>query len=129
MSIQKRKLLTNSFFTSQFNFYPLTWMCHSRTINNKINSIAWKVPPHCIECNKISSFEKLLEKDESLSIHTRKLQSLATKMFKSYKNLSPAIIVDLLHVWQDNFIHNSYFAIPNVEGEYFASRQLLVTSY
>ena len=27
MSIPKRKLLTNSFFTSQFNYYPVTWMC------------------------------------------------------------------------------------------------------
>ena len=31
MSIPKRKLLMNSFFTSQFNYCPLTWMSHSRT--------------------------------------------------------------------------------------------------
>ena len=40
MSIPKRKLLMNSFFTSQFNYCPLTWMCHSRTMNNKINRFA-----------------------------------------------------------------------------------------
>ena len=39
MSIPKRKLLMNSFFTSQFNYCPLTWMCHSRTMNNKINRL------------------------------------------------------------------------------------------
>ena len=39
MSIPKRKLLMNSFFTSQFNYCSLTWMCHSRTINNKINRL------------------------------------------------------------------------------------------
>ena len=35
-----KKLLMNSFFTSQFNYCPLTWMCHSRTMNNKINRFA-----------------------------------------------------------------------------------------
>ena len=39
MSIPKRKLLMNSFLTSQFNYCSLTWMCHSRTINNKINRL------------------------------------------------------------------------------------------
>ena len=39
MSIPKRKLLMNSFFTSQFNYCPLTWICHSRTMNNKINHL------------------------------------------------------------------------------------------
>ena len=37
MSILKTKLLMNSFFTSQFNYCPLIWMYHSRTMNNKIN--------------------------------------------------------------------------------------------
>ena len=39
MSIPKRKLLMNSFLTSQFNYRPLTWMCHSRKLNNKINCL------------------------------------------------------------------------------------------
>ena len=38
-SISKRKMLMNPFFTSQFNYCSLTWMCHSRTMNNKINRL------------------------------------------------------------------------------------------
>ena len=37
MNLTKRKSLMNSFLTSQFNYCPLVWMCHNRTINNKIN--------------------------------------------------------------------------------------------
>ena len=37
MNLTKRKLLMNSFFTSQFNYCPLVWICHNRTINNEIN--------------------------------------------------------------------------------------------
>ena len=97
MSIPNRKLLMNSFFTSQFNYCPLTWMYHSRTINNKIN----RLHERCLRIvysDKTSSFENLLEKDGSVTIHTRNLQTRATEMFKVYKNLSPAIIADFSHV-------------------------------
>ena len=70
MSITKRKLLMNSYLTSQFNYYPLTWMCHSRTVNNKINRLHERCL-RSVHSDKTSSFEKLLEKDGSVTIHTR----------------------------------------------------------
>ena len=39
MPFQKRKLLMNAFFTSQFSYCSLTWMFHSRKLNNKINRL------------------------------------------------------------------------------------------
>ena len=59
-------------------------------------------------------------------MHTRKLQTLATKMFKVYKNLSPAIAADLFHVWQNNhnLRHDSYFAVPNVKSVYHGTESL-----
>ena len=71
-------------------------------------------------CMKGVSFQKLLEKDGSVTIHTRNFQNLATEMFKVYKNLSPAIIADLFHVRQNNYNlrHDSCFAIPNVKSVY-----------
>ena len=39
MPFQKRKLLMNAFFTSQFSYYPLTWMFRSRKLNNNINRL------------------------------------------------------------------------------------------
>ena len=92
-------------------------MCHSRTMNNKINSL-YERCLRIVHSEKTSFFEKLLEKDGSVTIHTRNLQTLATEMFKVYKNLSPAIIADLFHVRQNNYNlrHDSYFAIPNVKS-------------
>ena len=125
MSIPKRKLLMNSFLTSQFNYCLLTWMCHCRTMNNKINRLHERCL-HIVHSDKTSSFEKLLEKDGSVTIHTRNLQTLATEMFKVYKNLSPAIIADLFHLRQNNYnlTHDSYFAIPNVKSVYYGTESL-----
>ena len=76
----------NSFFRSQFNYCPLIWMCHSRTNNRKIN----RLHERCLRiiCNdKQSSFIKLLEKDNSVSIHQRNLQIC--------NGLSPVLMNDI----------------------------------
>ena len=39
MGLTKRKLLMNAFFTSYFIYWPLIWMCHSRSNNGKINML------------------------------------------------------------------------------------------
>ena len=81
----------NAFFTSQFSFCPLAVMCHSRTNNNKIN----RFHERCLRIvynNKQSSFNELLEKDGSVSIHMRNIQIVATEMYKRINNLSPPIM-------------------------------------
>ena len=90
MNFEKRQILVNSFFTSRFNYCPLVWMFHSRTMNNKINHLHER----CLRimyCDKSSSFEKLLETDRSVPIHIRNLQILATEFFKESKDLAPTI--------------------------------------
>ena len=97
MSIPKRKLIMNSFFTSQFNYCPLVWMCHSRSMNSRINRLH-KTCLRIIYSDKSSSFEELVQKDKSVTIHVKNIQKLATEMFKVFKNLSPPIVADLFEV-------------------------------
>ena len=66
-------------------------MFHSRRLNNKINSIherALRITYH----DNTSTFQELLNKDNSVSIHHRNLQVLATEMFKIHRGLSPEIL-------------------------------------
>ena len=65
-------------------------MCH-RTYNNKINRLHEKCFP-LIYNDKRSSFESLLEKDNSVSIHHENLQALAMEMFKLYTKTYPEIM-------------------------------------
>ena len=78
----------NAFFTSQFSYCPLVWMYRGRTNNNKMNRLHDRYL-RIVYNDKQSSFNELLEKDDSVSIHMRNIQILATKIYKLVNNLLP----------------------------------------
>ena len=117
MNITKRLSLLNTFFMSQFNYCPLAWMYHSRTKYNKINCLHERYL-RIIYKDKASTFEQLLEKDSSVSIHTRNLRFLAVEMFKVVKGLAPTIINDLFPLKETNNYNlrrRLFFKIPRYE--------------
>ena len=94
MGTKKRQMIMKSFITSQFGYCPLIWMFHSRGLNHKINSLHKRALRITFSDNDLT-FEDLLIKDNSVSVHHRNLQLLATEMFKSYNCLSPNIINEI----------------------------------
>ena len=77
-----------TFITSQFNYCHLTWMFHNRTLNNKINKLHERALRLAYD-NDSSSFNELLDLDNSMTAHHLNLQKLATEMYKIKNNLSP----------------------------------------
>ena len=69
-------------------------MFHSRTLNNTINAIHERAL-RIAYCDKHSTFQQLLEKDNSVSIHHRSLQVFATEMFKVNINSFPDLMNDI----------------------------------
>ena len=68
MDFNNKRLAVSAFFMGQFNYFSLIWMYHNRMYSNKIN----KLHERCLLLvynEKRSSFENLLEKDNSVSIH------------------------------------------------------------
>ena len=94
MNVQKRRIIMKSFVTSRFEYCPLIWMFHSRRLNNEINSIHKRALRITYQ-DHISTFQELLNKDNSVSIHHRNLQALATEMFKIHTSLSPDILREI----------------------------------
>ena len=88
ISFYKRKMLLNAFFLSQFSHCPLIWMCHSRSVNTRINNLHFRALRMIYKDNS-ASFQELLSRDGSVTMHHRNLQSLATEMFKVSINASP----------------------------------------
>ena len=82
------------YVTSQFGYSPLLWMFDSRSLNNKINSLHERTLITTYG-DRSSSFENLLKKDNSVSIHDRNIQALANEMFKVKNNIAPEIMKEL----------------------------------
>ena len=93
----KLRVLMKTFIESQFNYCPLVWMFHNRTINNKINRLHERAL-RIVYKDKTDdnlSFRELLDKDRALKIHDRNLQRLAVEMYKVKNNISPLPMQDM----------------------------------
>ena len=83
-----------SFVISQFNYCPLTWMFHNRTLNNKINKLHERALQFVYKDINLS-FQDLLDLDNSMTIHHRNIQKLAIEMYKIKNKLSPIPMMDI----------------------------------
>ena len=68
ITFEKRRMLFKAFIESQFNYCPLIWMLHSRTMNNKINRLHER-SLRIVYSDQSSAFEELLERNKTFSIH------------------------------------------------------------
>ena len=88
------------------------------TYNNKINRLH-KRYLRLVSNYKRSSFEDLLEKDNSVSIHHKNLQALVIEMFKVHTKTSPEIMQEVFQVKEkgnNNLRNETDFVIPQVKS-------------
>ena len=91
MSLSQRKTIMKTFILSHFGYCPLVWMFHSRQLNHRINRLHERAL-RIVYRDASSSFEELLIKDESFTIHERNIQTLAIELYKVFYGLSPKIM-------------------------------------
>ena len=114
-----------SFITSQFVYCSLVWIFHSRSLNDNMNSIHERAL-RTVYGDKTSTFQQLLEKDNSVSIHHRNVQILATEMFKISKNLSSEIVKEIFQerIVSYNLRSNNSFTSHRVDSIYHRTESL-----
>ena len=79
------------FFKAEFNYCPGIWLFHSRRLNNKINRLHDQ-SLRTVYNDKYSTFEELLNKSNSVSIHYSNIHALATELYKVANDMSPEIM-------------------------------------
>ena len=94
LPFHKRRILMNAFFSSQFSCSPLAWMFCSRRMNSKINNLHYRAL-RIIYRDDVSSFEDLLRKDASFTVHHEDLQLLGIEKFKVDKGLAPMFMAKI----------------------------------
>ena len=83
----KLKIIMKTFIQCQINYFPLVWMFHNRTINYKINKLHERAL-RIVYKEENTTFQELLNEDNSVTTHDRNLQRLATEMYKIKKIIS-----------------------------------------
>ena len=86
MNPDRSRLFMKALFSFQFPYCPSAWMFHSGELNDKIN----RLHERCLrvvyyDTNSLKNYEELLQKDNSVSIHYRNIQVLATEIFRVYR--------------------------------------------
>ena len=69
-------------------------MCHSRSLNNKINRIQERTLRIVYRDYK-SSFKDFPQKDKSITSHQKNLQYLAAEIYKVKMGISPKIMNEI----------------------------------
>ena len=99
----------NAFFKAQYNYCPVIWMFHSRSLNNKINRLLERYL-RIIWNNKHYNFEELLNKDNSVSINYNHIHVLAN-------DISPEIMTKVFNL-RDTPSHISQFSTDPIHTVY-----------
>ena len=115
MTLKQGKIILKTFILSHFGYCPLVWMFHSRKLNHRINRLHERALRITYKDDK-SSFNELLAKDESFTVHERNIQTLAIELYKVAYGLSPKIMDLILPLnCQDEFPRQNTFKTFNVK--------------
>ena len=86
----------------QFGYCPLIWMCHNRNIHRQTNKIHGRAL-RIVYVDNNSSFDELLKKSGSVSIHHRNIQQLAIEIYKALNNLSSPLVSELFMIKENKY--------------------------
>ena len=86
-----------TFVESQFNYCPLIWMFHSRRLSNKINN-ALKKALRIVHSDYKSTFQELMNKGASFSVHHKNIQTLAIEIYKHTHGLLSAVVGEVFKI-------------------------------
>ena len=99
-------------------------MFHSRTLNRRINKLHERALRITYKDDD-SSFNELLVKDETFTVHERNIQKLAIELYKVAYRLSPKIMDSIFPLNSgDVYSGGSIFKTSNVKTVYWGTESL-----
>ena len=97
LSLECRRKLMRAFVESQFSKCPLIWMFCQRSSNTRINHLRERALRIVYSDNE-STFEDLLKKDNSVSIHHKNIRLLGIELYIVKNNLSTHLMSEVFNL-------------------------------
>ena len=88
------RLIMNAFFLSKFGYYLLVCKFQSRSLNNRINRLQDRTL-RLVYKGTSSSIIELLKKENTFTIHQKKIKKRATEIYKVKQKIPPGLIYEL----------------------------------
>ncbi len=85
---KQREDIHNTFILANFNYCPIVWHFCSKSSTRKIEKIQERALRFLFN-DKVSSYECLLEKCKSTTLHLRRIKTIALEVFRSLNDLNP----------------------------------------
>ena len=102
---KKKKLVFNAVIKSHFSNCPLVWMFSSRKSHSLINRIHER-SLRTVYNDTSKTFQELLQRNRSVSIHHKNIQTLTTDLFKVVNNICPPILKTFFNFRENRYIRN-----------------------
>ena len=93
MGGKERRVIVNSFILCHFNYCPLIWIFCSNASQKKLEKVNERALRLALS-DYTSSYDNLLVKAESTTIHIHSIRLLAFEVYKTLHNLNPAFTKD-----------------------------------
>ena len=97
LDFKSRKTIYHAFILSNFNFCPLIWHFCSQTNNDKLEKLNYRALRFIFQDYE-SSYEMLLQKMGSTSLHLGRLKQIAKETFKIIHGQSPTYLKDFINI-------------------------------
>ena len=97
LAFEEKKTLINSYFYSNFNYFPLVWMFSSAASLNKVESLQKRALCFLYD-NYDSSYKSILKLAGKSTMNVTRRRSLCIEFFKTLNNINPAFMNEILEL-------------------------------
>ena len=122
-----RLTVFKSFIRSHFNFCPIIWHFCSQTNTEKLEKLQYRAP-RIVYNDFQSSYEDLLHRVNTTTLHLGRMQSIAIETFKCLNRIAPEYIRDLGKLKDNkyNFRYENMLQLPTVRTSRYGKKSFVL---
>ena len=92
--LEEREKIHNTFILANFNYCPIVWHFCGKISTQKIEKVQERAL-RFLHNDTVSSYDTLISKSSTTTMHVRRIKSIACEVFKSLNDLNPVFMKEM----------------------------------